>query len=333
MVNPSRSAGAWAERSRSRRAILALGGGLVLSGGVSGLAQDLPAIKIAAPANDTVTSALYALKAGLFRRAGLNVEIVPMNSGAAVASAVAGGAVQIGNSSLITLIEAHAKGVPFTLVATSGMIESDVPYSEMVVKRDAPYKTARDLNGKTVASPALRDLNAIAMANWIDRNGGDSTTVRFVELPAPAIPPAIADGRIDAGIVGTPYLQAGLDDGSIRVFAKAFDAVARRFIHIAWFTTTDYATKNRDIIERFARVMHDAAVYSNAHPAETAPLIVDFGKVDPKLAPRMARVTFAEYLSAPMIQPLVDVAARYKVIDKSFDAQDLISPYALKPPR
>ena len=295
--------------------------------------QDLPAIKIAAPTNDTATSALYAIKGGLFRRDGLNVEIVPMNSGAAVASAVAGGAIQFGNSSLITLIEAHAKGIPFTLVATSGMIESNVPYAAMVVKKDAPYKTARDLNGKTAASPALRDLNAISMANWIDRNGGDSTTVRFVELPAPAIPQAIATGRVDTGIVGTPYLQAGIEDGSIRVFAKAFDAVALRFIHIGWFTTTDYANQNRDLVGRFARAMHDAAVYCNAHQAETAPLIIEFGKVDPKLAPKMARVTFAEYLAAPMIQPLVDVAAKYKVIDKAFDASELISPYALKPPR
>lgn len=320
-------------KMRRSHAVALLAAPLALAGRVPVRAQDLPAIKIAAPANDTATSALYAVKAGLFRKAGLNVEIVPMNSGAAVASAVAGGAIQIGNSSLVGIIEAHAKSVPFTLVATSGMIETDVLYSAMVVKKDAPYRVARDLNGKTAASPALRDLNSIAMANWIDRNGGDSTTVRFVELTASAIPTAIADGRIETGIVGTPFLQAGVDDGSIRVFAKAFDAIARRFIHIAWFTTTDYATKNRDVIERFARAMHDSAVYCNAHQAETAPLIIEFGKVDPKLAPKLARVTFAEYLTAPMIQPLVDVAAKYKAIDKTFDAQDLISPYALKPPR
>src|SRR5580692_11066538 len=83
-------------------------------------AQDLPAVKIAAPANDTATSAIYAVKAGLFKRAGLDVQITAMNSGASVAAAVAGGAIAMGNSSLVTLIEAHAKQLPFTLVATSG---------------------------------------------------------------------------------------------------------------------------------------------------------------------------------------------------------------------
>src|SRR5579863_4120670 len=85
---------------------------LLVVSGATLRAQDLPAIKIAAPPNDTVTSALYAVKSGMFKRAGLNVELNAMTSGAATAAAVAGGAVAFGNSSLITLIEAHAKHVP-----------------------------------------------------------------------------------------------------------------------------------------------------------------------------------------------------------------------------
>ncbi len=305
---------------------------IVAFSGTTPWAQEMPTVKIAAPANDTATSAIYAVKAGLFKRAGLNVEITPMASGAVVAAAVAGGAVQFGNSSLVTLIEAHAKHLPFTLVATSGMVETNVPYARLVVRKDAPFKTARDLNGKTIATPALRDLNAITTMAWVDQNGGDSTTLRFIELSAATTLQAIGDGRVDAAILGTPVLTQGLETGQIRVFAKAFDAVSKRFIHIGWFTTDDFAAKNRDIVERFAHVMHDAAVYCNAHQAETVDMIAEFGKLDPAVVRRMARVTFAEYLTAPEIQPLVDIAYKYKVIDRSFSAQELISPYALKPP-
>jgi NitT/TauT family transport system substrate-binding protein len=317
-----------------RRLSVAVLFALILSlSGASLRAQDLPLIKLAAPANDTATSALYAVRSGMFKRAGLNVEITPMASGAAVASAVAGGAVQFGNSSLVTLIEAHAKHLPFSLVATSGMIETNVPYAAFVVRKDAPFKTARDLDGKTIATPALRDLNAISTMAWVDQNGGDSSTLHFIELSAAATLAAIADGRVDGGILGTPILTQGLQTGQVRVFAKAFDAVAKRFIHIGWFTTDDYAAKNPDVVARFARVMHDSAVYCNAHQPETVDMIAEFGKLDPDVVRRMARVTFAEYLTASEIQPLVDVAAKYKVIDARFDAQELISPYALKPSR
>ena len=177
----------------------------------------------------------------------------------------------------------------------------------------------------------LRDLIHISVLAWADKNGGpDDVALRRATGAGGG---SVVEGRIDAAVLGTPYLTQAVEDGTVRIFAKPYDAVSTRFIHIAWFTLEDYAAKNRDVVERFARVMHDAAVYCNAHQAETVPLIAEFGKVDPKIAARMTRVTFPEYLSGPLIQPLVDVTAKYKAIEKPFDAQELISPYALKPPR
>ena len=306
---------------------------LCCAGAVPIHAQDSPLIRIAASTNDSTTSAIYAVKAGLFKKAGLNVELTGMNSGAAVAAAVAGGSVQIGAGSLMSLIVAHEKHVPFTLVANSAVMLSEVLYGALVVKKDSPIRSGRDLNGKTIATPSLKDFNAIAAMAWVDQNGGDSSTMKFVELSAPASLQGVIDGRIDTTIIATPVLTQGLEGGQIRVLGNAFDAIAKRYIYIGWFTTEDFANKNRDVIDRFARVMHDAAVYCNAHHAETADLIVEFAKMDPKVAAGMTRVMFAEYLTAPMIQPMIDAAAKYKLIEKRFDAQELISPYALKPPR
>jgi len=119
-------------------------------------AQDLPAITLATLINDTATSALYAVHAGLFRKAGLNAQLQVLSSGAAGAAAVAGGAAQFGLSSLVGVIAAHEKGIPFTLVAPAGVVTSDVPYSQFVVKADSPIKTGRDLNGKTIGAAGSR---------------------------------------------------------------------------------------------------------------------------------------------------------------------------------
>lgn len=316
------------------RALAALGAAAAAAAAPRGArAADALALRLAAPANDTATPALYALHAGLFEKAGLDVELRAMNSGAAVSAAVAGGAVDVGLSSLITLIAAHARGVPFTLVAPSGIISSDVPFTALIVRKDAAIASGGDLNGKTVASPALHDLNAIGAMAWIDRNGGDVRTVRFVELSQPASIAALDDGRIDATVLGTPTLTEALDSGKFRVLARPFDAVARRFEHIAWFTTSDFAAKNAPGLERFTRVMHDANVYAGAHPEETAPLVAQFDKVDVAVVLKMVRVPFAEYLDARMIQPLVDAAFRYRVIEKNFDATELIGAVALRPPK
>lgn len=295
-------------------------------------AQELVPIHLATPTNDTSTPAVYAIRAGLFRRVGLDVDIEGMNSGAAASAAVAGGSAQFGLSSLVTIIAAHAKGIPFTLVAAGGVITSDVPYAEAIVRKDSPIRTGRDLNGKTFAVPALKDLNAIAAMAWIDQTGGDSKTVKFIELPSSSFVPALEDGRIDAGQLGTPQLTIALDSGKVRVLAQIFDAISRRFANVAWFTTQDYATKNADVVRRFASVMREASLYANAHHAQTLPLIASFTRVDDKVLNKMPRVQFGEYLDPAEIQPLVNAAAKYGVIDRPFDAAELISPLAPKPP-
>jgi NitT/TauT family transport system substrate-binding protein len=304
---------------------------LVLAGSSPIPAQQSPVIQMAASSNDSTTAAVYAVKAGLFKAAGLNVQLTPMSSGSAVAAAVAGGAVQIGGSSLLSLVAARAKGIPFVLVAGSAIFDDgDANYVQLVVRKDSALRTARELNGKTLAVPGLKDLNAIASMAWIDQNGGDSSTVHFIELSGPASVQAIADGRVDATILTTPFLAQALEGGSARVLGNAYAAIGKQILVTAWFTTEEFASKNRPVIERFSRIMRDAAIYCNAHQAETVDLIAEFGKIDPNVIRRMARARFASSLSAPMIQPIVDAAAKYKVIDGSFNAQDLISPYAVR---
>ena len=291
------------------------------------------ALKLVAPANDSATNALYALHAGSFARAGLDVELIPMNSGATVAAAVAGGAANIGLSSLVTIIEGHTRGVPFTVVAPSGVFDGTVQFAAFVVRKDNPIVSPRELNGKLIASPGLKDLNAVAIMAYVDRAGGDSRTIHFVELSQPASVAAIVEGRIDGAILGTPSLTSAVQSGKIRVLGNPFEAIATRFQHIAWFTTQSFAEQNRNAIERFSRVLRDASLYCNEHPADTAPLVAQFDGIDVKVVESAVRVPFAEYVDARLIQPLIDAVARYKLIDHSFNAAEIVSPFAVRPPR
>jgi NitT/TauT family transport system substrate-binding protein len=286
-------------------------------------AADTP-ITIASVTNDSCTPALYALKSGLFTRAGLDVTFQGMSSGAAASAAVAGGAAQFGLSSLGTLIVAHAHGIPFVLVAPGGLVTSDVPYAEAVVRSDSTIRTGRDLAGKVFAVPALGDQNQVAAEAWIDKTGGDSHAVKFIELSAAATVPALLDGRIDAAQLGTPALAIALKSGKVRVLASIFDAIAPRFANIAWFATIAYVNANAEIVRRFAEAIRTASAYANTHHAETLPLIAEYTKVEPSVLAGMTRITFAERLDPRDIQPLIDACARYGVIERRFDANELI---------
>jgi ABC-type nitrate/sulfonate/bicarbonate transport system substrate-binding protein len=203
----------------------------------------------------------------------------------------------------------------------------------MFVRKDSPFKTGADLNGKTLGSPALKDLDWIANAEWMDKTGGDFKSAKTLELPNPALLPGLLDGRLDAYTVGQPWATVAEDSGNVRVIAKSFDAIAPHFLMTGWFSTNEYVDRNRDAVDRFERVLREATVYANAHKAEIVPLLAAFTKLDAGLIARTMKGGEGEYLEARDIQPMIDATAKYGVIDKPFSAQDLISPAALKRPR
>lgn len=310
-----------------RRAVLAAAGALfarTVWSADPARAAGLTTVRVASAADDDVTPVLYAQKAGLFQKAGLDVQLVRMSSGAAIAAAVAGGSIDIGKSSLMALIGAHARGIPFTLIAPSGLYDTQTPSALLVVPKTSPIRTARDLSGKTMPTTALRELMQIATYAWVDRNGGDSQSIRFIEMPASAIGPALDDGRVDATTINYPVLQALLESGKDRTIAKPMDAIAPHFLIAAWFSNDDYVAKNRSVVERFKSVLRTAAIYVNAHHAETAGLIAAYSGMDQQTIATMQRVTTGTELDPRLIQPLIDVAATYKVVDKGFDARDFL---------
>lgn len=319
-----------------RRQLLAATAAAFLGGPLRGaLAQPSPGLVVwrgEVVPNDDLGPLLYAQQSGLFRKAGLDVQLQRSTSGAVIAAAVAGGSVDFGVASLIALISGHAHGVPFTLIAPSHLIVAGDGTQGMVVLKDSPLRTARELTGKVLTCASITDANWLASRAYIDADGGDSAATKFVELPQPAIPPALDQGRADAALLQEPVLDQTLATGRYRSLGDPMGAIGRTWLVTACFALNDFAAKNPEAIRRFSSALHDATVFANAHHAETAPLIAAFNGIDPAVVLKMHRNTIAEYLEPSQIQTVIDAAARYKVIERSFPAAELISPYALKRP-
>jgi NitT/TauT family transport system substrate-binding protein len=307
-----------------RRTALAMGSAMLAIPALA-RAQALTPISIGGVPEESATPALWARQSGIFRRAGLDVTIEPQNSGSAISAAVVGGSYAIGKSSLVSLIIAHAKGVPFVLVAGGGLYDSKNPNFGLVVKADSPLKTAADLNGKSVAVSALNDLYAIGTKAWMDKNGGDSSTLKFLELPISAVADAIAAGRVDAGGLIDPELESAVDAGKVKWLARDFDAIALRFMYTGWFTTTDYLAKDQATVEKFVRAMRDASAFVNAHPGDTVDVLAKFSGMEPARIAKMHRISYATSLDPKLVQPMIDACAKYKVIPAAFDAKDMIA--------
>jgi NitT/TauT family transport system substrate-binding protein len=289
----------------------------------SAFAQGLTTIRIASsPVND-VAPVLYAQNSGLFRNAGLEITLTRASSGSAVAAALAGSAIDIGKISATTIVTAHVRGVALTILFPDKMHVSG-PQSDVAIAvvPGSPIRTGRDLNGKTVAVQAIKDSNWVGARVWIDANGGDSSTTRFVELPFSAVPAALETGRIDAGVTADPYLAENVRSGKIRSLGDLLAGFGSSFLETAWAAMGDYIVKNRDTVNRFVRVIRESQQWCNSHPSELADLTAAFTGVD-RATVAATRTLFATEADPRYMAPYITAAVKYDLIPRPFDPAEV----------
>ena len=272
---------------------------------------------------DAGSEAFYAKDQGFFAKQGLDVTVNPVGNGPAIAAAVASGAIDIGFSNALSIETAYKKGLPFVFIAPAAIYSSAAPTSVLMVPKDSPLKTARDLNGKTIAVNGLKNIAEYAPSYWIDKNGGDSSTVKFIELSPIETPAALEAHRIDAAHVAEPQITQA--KANSRVFAKCYDLLGEGFMIAGYFTTRPWADAHPDLVRRFQAAMRETATWANAsaNTDTSADIMAKYAKLDAALVRSSVRAKFGTTLSAAAIQPTIDLAARYKLLD-TFPASELI---------
>lgn len=311
----------------SRGAFLASG---VAALAAPALAADAPltTVRIAGTPDTDIVATIYGVRSGIFSRLGLDVQVQKLNGGAAVSAAVIGGSIDIGKSNVFGVIAAHMKGVPLVLEALAATYTTDKPNVGFVVAKDSPVASPRELNGKTLATPGLGDLFTQVSSAWIDQNGGDSRTVKFVELPMPLIGQAIASGRVDGALMVDPIMRDAITSGKGKIIGRPFDAIAKHFGITYYFCTRDYATKNADVVARFRRGYTQAATYALVHQSELIPLAMEYTGLS-RAQLEDSPVLIGYGADPRMLQPVIDFAAKTKAIPNAFPAREMIDPAAL----
>lgn len=99
---------------------------------------------------------------------------------------IVAGAADIGFANLASIAFAYSKGIPITVVAPGSVYDRKAVTSALLVAKTSPIQSARDLNGKIVAAAGLGTITEFATRAWVDKNGGDAKTIRFIEMSQPS---------------------------------------------------------------------------------------------------------------------------------------------------
>lgn len=280
------------------------------------------AVTVGAIPADTSAVVNYAEQLGYFKNRGVDVAISIMNSGPVIANAVTGGSLDVGAMNSGSIAVARSRGIPLKFFAAAASGSPSLMTDVIMVRKDSPIRTGADFNDKTVGIVATKTMQYAAFLAWVDKHGGDSKTVKFIEVPFPQMIGALDQRRVDAAIPVEPFTSAGRANN--RILGSVYEAMPPHFLIFGFAATDRWLQEHADLAVKFAAAIRQAAAWANDHEKDSAAMLLRFMKVDPGLATHMARATYATSLDTSLLQPVVDVMVKYGILAKPIDPNELI---------
>lgn len=236
--------------------------GLVAGIALPAAAQDKLKLAIGQRGNWDTSVSEVGTRLGIFKKHGLELEMLYTQGGGETQQAVLSNSVDIGVAvGIMGALGAYSKGAPIRIIGAETTGGQDLFW---YVKADSPIKTLKDFEGKTVAystngSSTHGVVNAYIKENSIKprptATGGPAATLTQV-----------MSGQIDVGWSAPPFGLQQLDKGEIRVIAtgndtKAFKSQTVRLL----VTNTATLQAKKPVLERFMKAYRETveAMYSD----------------------------------------------------------------------
>jgi len=201
--------------------------------------------------------------------------------------------------------------------------------SEIVVGKDDPAKSLRDLKGKTLAIPSPYSNQNLVLHELMRRQGMAEDDIKVRVLPPPQMPTALAAHAIDGYFVGEPFCGKAEMDGTGRVLYYAKD-VWPHFVSCALVVhddlIRDHPGQVRDLVSGIAR----SGAWADGHRLEAAKIAAPMYRQNQKLL-EYVLTTPKDRVSYSMLTPtdedlqkIADAALQQKVLQKPVQVSDLV---------
>lgn len=308
----------------NRRRLLRVAAGLAVTAvpGVLG-AQTLQHFAAGATPIEGDSLIFLAQSEGYFAKVGIDLDVQKMSTGETSAAALAAGDIQVGGINTMSLAIAHQNGIDLKAIAGGVMYLSSHTGSLMMVAKSSPVTSGAGLNGKTLAVNVLHGSAQLSSQAWVDKAGGDSKTVHWIEMPFSLMEAALVAGRIDAALITQPFATTAL--ATCRSLGAPNDAIAPRYLNGCYVAMASWLDTHRDAAARISAALSKAAHWYDTDPAGSVQGVAALTRQDPAVVAKSVRSVFGEEVTPALLQPVIDVGARYGLLKRSFPASEIIA--------
>jgi NitT/TauT family transport system substrate-binding protein len=237
-----------------------------------------------------------ALEKGFFAEQGLEVELVPFQSGTDIVDALVAGRIDADCMSAITGLWFAAQYAPdrfkiFLVYAADSNVDNTMV---VVVKKDSPLKDLKDLKGKKVGT--FPGATSVSLARVIVGTQIDPKEVTFTEIPPTNLIGALAAGQIDAYFSPEPFGMIALSQGVGRYLIKSpctLLGLKRGIAGGGFAFSTKFMRERPEVAKKVKAAIEKGADFIKTNEQEARGFLVKYTQLPPPVA---ARIPFEKWI-------------------------------------
>jgi NitT/TauT family transport system substrate-binding protein len=235
---------------RAKPTILALTAFLALALGAARSAAAQDKLTVSVPQRGAWDTGISDLgqRAGIFKKHGLELDILYTEGGAESQQAVIGGSMDLAvGVGVGSVLGAFAKGAPVR-VFSGEMIGS--PNQFWYVPASSPIRSLDDLAGKTIGYSVTGSSSHSALLELLRQYHVTAKPTATGGMPSTLT--AAMTGQIDVGWASAPFAVDLVDQGKIRIVARGTQVAVLNDRTVRWnITNLDMLAKRKDVLDRY----------------------------------------------------------------------------------
>ena len=201
--------------------------------------------------------------------------------------------------------------------------------STVMVRKDLPAKSLRDLRGKIFAIPSKYSNQYLVIRKLMEDQQVRMDEIRFVEMPPPDMPGALAAKAIDAYFVGEPFPAKAEMDGSGRVLYYAKD-IWPHFISCVLVANEKLIRDRPEVVRDLVRGIAESGEWADRHRLSAAKVASPYFRQDEALV-RFVLTQPPDRVSYRMLTPtdedlekIMDMGLKAGILEKRIQMRDLV---------
>src|SRR5882672_8494609 len=291
----------------------------------AGPVQAQTKIQIGCTATSDCASAMVAVDEGIFKKHGLDAEMVLIGINSNIPAAILSNSIQIGGPTSTVFLQAADGGLD--LVAIGGAtVMSPVTNNNIsaFVRNGITINGPKDFIGKKVGAPGLGAFLHVLFVKWLVEKGVDPKQVNFVEVTFPTMMDIVKSGSVDVVLTGEPFVTRMSNAGLGTVGARYAAELGRTEPIIFYAASREWADKNADAIKKFRVAIAEAAPIVNNDREKASASISKFTRRPIELVKAAPPNRSEPILKPEQLAWWIDIMASQKMLQTKVDLNKLM---------